>query len=109
MVLHFLLLLLLYIIFQAITVNACLGINETLVGGSEITVFPNPNNGSFTLKIKEGMKLSLFNSIGQLVKIISEDESSNTEISVSNLDNGIYFVVGQKDSKTYKYMVVVIN
>jgi hypothetical protein len=73
------------------TVSACAGI-EALNKQQQFSIFPNPSNGSFTVKckgFKEG-KIEVLNETGQIVleKILDSEETKvNTK-----LQNGIYFV-----------------
>lgn len=81
----------------SITVSACTGINEAQVTNGIISIYPNPNNGEFTLTVPEQGQYSIINSIGQTVEIINVKEDSQT-ISVQGLADGIYYVIG-KSSK----------
>ena len=78
-----------------VTVNACVGINEQELNISDVKIFPNPNNGSFTLKIESEIKnteLIIYNSLGQKVfeqKIISGENI----IMTKNLAPGLYHAV----------------
>jgi hypothetical protein len=59
---------------------------------SAINIYPNPNTGRFTIDgVKQNAVLIIFNTIGE--KITEQNISSEkTEIYLSNLPNGIYFV-----------------
>ena len=58
-----------YQITVAVTV---VGTDELADWAKEVRLYPNPNNGKFTLDIKglpkEELQFELFNSIGQLIK-----------------------------------------
>lgn len=70
-----------------------------------ITIYPNPNNGSFTIKGKESESVLVTNQLGQKLKTIYLSEKNNFSETVSGLENGIYFLNG----KNTKHKVVVLN
>ena len=86
----------------SITVNVCTGL-QTLVNSNSISVFPNPNNGEFTIQSQMADVVSLTNELGQLIEMIELNQQNNFSYKVSQLSNGIYFLVG----KTIKQKVVV--
>ncbi len=77
-----------------INVSACTGINE-LDNNKQLSIYPNPNNGEFIINAEKEMTLSLVNELGQVVKKLDVNSKNNYQVSVSNLPNGIYFVVGE--------------
>jgi len=85
----------------------CVGINsyETTTY-LPIKVFPNPNNGHFTISTDLKMDLTIFNELGQVVKTISFKED-NENYSIDDIPNGIYFIVGQKDNKNVRLKIMV--
>ena len=70
-----------------------------------ILIYPNPNNGSFTIKGKESESIIVTNQLGQELKTIYLSEKNNFSETVSGLENGIYFLNG----KNTKQKVVVLN
>lgn len=74
-------------------VNNALGVNEIQISGNEISVYPNPAREFTTIEAK-GLqidKLEIVNVLGQKV-LYSEPKSTKTEINISDLESGIYFV-----------------
>jgi hypothetical protein len=66
----------------------------------DFSIFPNPSTGevniSFTLKEAKEIKIELYNSLGQIVKTVSQQKftSGNNQINFSteNLSKGIYHI-----------------
>lgn len=69
-------------------------------GWGEVSIVPNPNNGVFdivfqTENMLSGMHMIIFNALGQVVydeKFFVERGESLKNVSLSNMDNGVYFV-----------------
>lgn len=83
---------------DAIYVGECLGISE-IVNGVFIEIFPNPNNGMFTVKLQsaknEKLELSVLNSLGTVVYAESNIQLTNSFtklIDLSGNPEGLYFV-----------------
>jgi hypothetical protein len=76
------------------------GIND-LEKESYFTVYPNPNNGRFTLEnkigIKSEMEIRIYNPIGELLFSKAFD-GLRTELDISNLASGIYFITVNDDN-----------
>jgi hypothetical protein len=91
------------------SVSACTGINANQLSNTIISVYPNPSNGEFTISTDSDMNLSIINNLGQVVKEISINSSNNYNASVSNLANGIYFVVGKNNDQLISKKIIVTN
>jgi hypothetical protein len=91
------------------SVSACTGINSAALtlSNSNFMVFPNPNNGDFTISANSEVNFSIVNSLGQTVKVISVNASNNYKVSVSNLAKGIYFVVDQNNNPINNQKIIV--
>jgi len=68
-------------------------IDETIF--SEIKIFPNPNNGQFTIQLPENYSdattIEIYNTLGELVFSKTENKKQIT-INVESLSEGIYFM-----------------
>lgn len=92
---------------ETITVGSSVGINQHNLN-TTFDVYPNPNNGKFTIKGNHGINLTLKNSLGQIVKRIQLTSNNLYAISVENLSAGVYFIQNEKDtSQTMKKIVVI--
>jgi hypothetical protein len=76
--------------------SACVTVNSVGIAEwmdeHEISVYPNPNNGSFTIKGSKESNLILQNEVGQIVQHFALNASNNYRFSMDNLSNGIYFI-----------------
>ncbi|MDI1355686.1 MAG: T9SS type A sorting domain-containing protein [bacterium] len=91
----------------SVIVNACLGISEINSANQNITVFPNPNTGEFTIETTGDSVLRLLNSIGQELKVLNLTESNNHQANVKDLANGVYFLVGENAGGKVNQKIVV--
>jgi PKD repeat protein len=81
-----------------ITVNICTSIkNENI---EKISIYPNPNNGIFTVKLNEyfgeNVTIKVLNPIGSVVFERENTKGTSgfiTELDLSNLNKGLYFLV----------------
>jgi hypothetical protein len=72
-------------------IDCMLGLDLISLEGS-MTVFPNPNNGNFTIKsdVNAAGTLELFNLAGQLVHTQIIDDLSEKVIEIKDLTPGVY-------------------
>ena len=74
-----------------------------------LNVYPNPNNGAFTVKaISEGTYY-LMNEAGQLVKSFTVNADNNFTYQIENLTIGFYVLSGQNKEGISKQKIVVTN
>ncbi len=73
---------------------------------NSLEIFPNPVTDILTIQAQETIsKISIFNQIGQLVKEINPN-LNNTQMDLSNLNNGIYFVKVEAGDNTNTKRIV---
>lgn len=78
--------------FQALKLEA-VGLNESLELDMKFQVYPNPSRDEISVNSKSPFsKLSIFNSLGQRVLNLEENNSFKTKIEVSHFSKGIYFI-----------------
>jgi uncharacterized delta-60 repeat protein len=80
--------------------------NET--DGEKLKIYPNPNNGNFTIQfdvISENNAVEIYSVLGQ--KVFEKSEIKTNTIEISNLEKGLYFIKvnNQNNSKTKKVLV----
>lgn len=81
-----------------------LGINEAENAG--LSVFPNPSTGIIEVSgLQEKDQLNLFDMQGKNIKV---NTLSNEKLNISNLDNGVYFLVVSRSNHQF-YIKIVKN
>lgn len=93
--------------------SAALSVNDVLLDTLEIAVYPNPAIHNVHIKFfgnNENVKITLYNTIGAVVKNITNKKYSSVQhiitIDLQNLPKGNYFVLYQSNgiSKTKKIL-----
>ncbi len=95
-----------------INVNACVGVTEPFIAAG-MNVFPNPNNGSFTLTINDANFTEITMEIVTIEgRVLMSDKVSNVkgayvkQFNLSTEANGIYFLKVTANGQTYMQKVV---
>ena len=85
--------------------SAALSVNDILLENSELNVYPNPTSDFINIKffgVNEHLKITLYNSLGATVKIITSKKYSsiqhNLSVDIQNLPKGSYFIHYQTKS-----------
>ena len=77
----------------------CVGINEHASSLSGLTIYPNPNSGSFNIALKNGLTktIEIMDVTGRTV--LSENRSEDLiSLNINQLANGIYYVKVKSDN-----------
>jgi hypothetical protein len=81
--------------------------NESLIEVSNVSIYPNPNNGNFTIETQAitPQLVEMFDLTGKL--ILSQTINSTANINVSDLTNGIYNIkISDNNNVTNKRIIV---
>jgi len=72
-------------------VDLTTSVDEKTINNNAVKVYPNPNNGTFTLLLTNANQaiFSIFNLSGQLLQ--QRNVNKTAEIDISNQPNGMYF------------------
>jgi hypothetical protein len=97
------------------TTSACVlsDVNNSMPASFESSVFPNPNNGSFNVRLNfekaQDVHCKVYNALGQLVyiKSFTQISSESSEIVLENKAKGIYIVQFETDSRRWSHKVIV--
>ena len=90
-----------------VKVSGCAGIYELNGSNVGILIYPNPNNGEFTIQSNVDLVVTLSNELGQAIRTIELSAAHNNKVSVQDLSKGIYFIAGQKDEVKINQKIVV--
>ena len=90
-----------------VKVSTCPGFGELSNGSVDMSIFPNPNHGEFTISASEDVSLILINSLGQTVRNVSLQENNSHTISINGLAKGVYFLCGKDGSTRINHKIIV--
>ncbi len=82
-----------FVFNSCVTVNV--GVNATKLNASAISLYPNPSEGSSTIKFNNNSTIAniqITDLAGRIVKEYSKVNASELTISTNDLETGIYFV-----------------
>jgi hypothetical protein len=86
--------------------NQTTGINEIQNNKPEISLYPNPTSGTFTLSYNQlgirNYELGIYDVLGQEVYTQAITNPNQTTITVSQLSNGVYFYQLTNQKETYR-------
>lgn len=91
----------------AVRVNACSGVEELSTADAPISVYPNPNNGSFKIQGHKGAHLILVNQLGEVVRELNFDSANEYQVEVRELSAGIYYLRDQTHNSIIAHKIVV--
>ena len=77
-----------------VVVNTCTGLASLSAQNQNVVIFPNPNNGEFTIKANSEEQISLTNELGQLIQIIELNQFNHFSYTIQHLAGGVYFLTG---------------
>ncbi|MCF8277794.1 MAG: T9SS type A sorting domain-containing protein [Flavobacteriales bacterium] len=81
-------------------------INEPL---TDVGVYPNPNDGSFTISgLELGSTYRVYNALGKLI-LGEQFAVQNQRVQLSDVAPGVYFLVAEQDGKLGKVQFIVTD
>jgi len=95
------------------TKNAKIGVEEIKMHDINLSIFPNPNNGQFTIKINSNtqkrVNLMVFNNLGSMVasEQLNVDGAFSKTIDLSYLSKGIYYLRLQTSDDVVMRKVII--
>lgn len=91
----------------AIKVNPCTGINE-VTGDNGVEVYPNPNNGEFTVKSSVETDLIMVNQLGQVIREFHLNGNVDQKINVTGIAEGVYYIKS-KNNDSFNQKIIVAH
>jgi hypothetical protein len=84
------------------------GIKQVTSVNNQVAVYPNPNNGSFNIRLNEyeNTNVEVYNTIGQRI-LVQVLQNNLTQLSLAGFSNGMYQVRILKNSNTVYQTKVV--
>jgi hypothetical protein len=74
---------------------------------STFNVYPNPNQGTFTVQMAQGLEqVRVMNSVGQVVNMFNAQSAKQFEVAM-NLPTGLYFVEVTSNGRKLTQRVIV--
>jgi hypothetical protein len=79
----------------------------------EINLYPNPNNGIFTLQISKGFEeikeICVYTIVGNMVKQIQQSLTGNSSVNLDlrDLPNGIYLIKVKTNNNSWTKKVIL--
>jgi hypothetical protein len=83
-------------------VSTCIGLKENSEIAHGLSIYPNPNYGTFTIKSDVTQQAHILNSLGQLVRTTQLAKGEN---KISDLTPGVYII----QTQTQRIKIVVSN
>jgi hypothetical protein len=88
--------------------GTAVGVNEFLIHSvGELNVYPNPNNGTFTITSKENMNLTIINNLGQMVQSIELNEDNYFQQNITINTSGVFYISGKTEKTAINQKIVV--
>ncbi|CAG0959442.1 hypothetical protein FLAV_00618 [Flavobacteriales bacterium] len=97
-----------------VIVQSCVGVNE-FDKNAQIGVFPNPNNGSFSIQFNNADAgtyfFKIYNIVGEIIYSSRKQISGNTtlELSIPNVETGVYFIEISKENAFYSIEKMIVH
>lgn len=84
-----------------------IGIQQLSTNNQQLSIYPNPNNGTVSLKSSIDGVYSLTNELGQTIQSVKLNNSNNYTMNIENLNNGVYFIIGFNNNQLTRQKVIV--
>jgi hypothetical protein len=96
---------------KALTLLTCIeeqggGTIDNEVRANEISIYPNPNSGTFAVRVQQAGSYEVLNSLGQIQQVITINDSAGA-FEVAGLASGMYFVREVRNPANLQRVVVV--
>lgn len=93
---------------DCITINT-IGIINKIILNNKLTIYPNPNYGSFIIQSTGEGIYSIVNELGQVIQSLELNSSNKYTLNIENLSRGIYFIFGLNNNQMISQKVIVVK
>ena len=83
--------------------------NQLKQNSPTLSIYPNPNNGVFTIQSTTEGIFFIINELGQTIQAVKLNSNNNYNITAKELSNGIYFIFGLNNNQLIKQKIVVTH
>ncbi len=90
-----------------VSVSECVGVAQNAKQNVILSVYPNPNNGEFTIQSENDLTVKVVNQLGQVVYSDVLNTENNKKTNISNLPVGLYYVVCSDGQSSVSKAVIV--
>lgn len=90
-----------------ISVSNCTDINELDQNDNLVSIFPNPNNGFFTVRSNKAVKFFIIDALGRVIISDVLNEMNDYKLDISLLSQGTYYM--RSDDRILSEKIVIIN
>jgi hypothetical protein len=81
-------------------------LNENSLSSSLLKIYPNPSNGNFTVELDKPCKVSIYNTLGDLVYDHEFSKAGNFQVNLSDLAKGIYTIKAENEQGISYYKII---
>jgi hypothetical protein len=93
--------------------SACVAVNtigiDELTKAIQFTVYPNPSTGNITVHASDAGIFTIINQLGQAIQTLQLNSANNYTVTIENLSNGIYVIMGLKNEQVIAQKIVIKN
>lgn len=89
--------------------NIVAGLETQLSDKQDLLLYPNPNNGDFTLQHARGLDIIITDLLGRETMHIAAEQSDERKIEMHGLQPGLYFINAHSGSKNFTTKMMVIE
>ena len=75
----------------------------------QLNVFPNPSAGTFTIRTTIAGSFTIINQLGQTVRSFELNNSNDHAVTISELSNGTYYIIGLNHNYLTRQKIVVVQ